>query len=137
MVGSFMFDFDTATMSKCLKVPSEKFRDKLKSDARRLHDDHEEGTCRAAVARHGARRVVPEALRRRAGRHARWRTSRAKPNLPPSSCAEKELSDPDWTFRRGRKLVESGVKISADTPSDRKHLHKARGGLIRVHLLGA
>ena len=31
MVGSFMFDFDTATMARCLKVPSEKFRDKLKT----------------------------------------------------------------------------------------------------------
>ncbi len=31
MAGSFMFDFDTEKMSKCLKVPSEKFRDKLKS----------------------------------------------------------------------------------------------------------
>ena len=30
MVGSFMLDFDTETMSKCLKVPSEKFRDKLR-----------------------------------------------------------------------------------------------------------
>ncbi len=44
------------------------------------------------------------------------------------------MSDPEWTFRAGRKLVESGVKISAD-----RHLtesaHKARGGLIRVRLL--
>ena len=30
MVGSFMYDFDTETMAKCLKVPSEKFRDKLR-----------------------------------------------------------------------------------------------------------
>ena len=30
MVGSFMFDFDTQTMVHCLKVPSEKFRDKLR-----------------------------------------------------------------------------------------------------------
>ena len=27
--GSFLFDFDGATMARCLKVPSEKFRDKL------------------------------------------------------------------------------------------------------------
>jgi len=29
MVGSLMFDFDTATMARVLKVPSEKFRDKV------------------------------------------------------------------------------------------------------------
>ena len=29
VVGSLMFDFDTATMSKVLRVPSEKFRDKV------------------------------------------------------------------------------------------------------------
>src|SRR3990170_4388319 len=29
VVGSLMFDFDTATMSRVLKVPSEKFRDKI------------------------------------------------------------------------------------------------------------
>jgi lipoate-protein ligase A len=39
MVGSFMFDFDTETMSRCLKVPSEKFRDKLKASGYALEKE--------------------------------------------------------------------------------------------------
>jgi len=33
-VGSFMLDFDVETMARCLKVPSEKFRDKLRGTLR-------------------------------------------------------------------------------------------------------
>jgi lipoate-protein ligase A len=132
MVGSFMFDFDTATMSKCLKVPSEKFRDKLKSTLddymttmkRELRDVPSREQVRTIFLKHCA-----DALG-------------VSPQLDEPSAAEleaiadqeRELSDPDWTYRKGRKFVEGGVKISSE-----RHLtesaHKARGGLLRVQLL--
>ena len=44
------------------------------------------------------------------------------------------MSDPEWTFRKGRKFVEMGVKISSGTHLT-ESMHKAPGGLIRTHLL--
>lgn len=132
MVGSFMFDFDTATMSKCLKVPSEKFRDKLKSTLddymttmkRELPNIPSRDQVRAIFLKHcaDALGVTPEL------------DKPTEVELAAIAVQEKELSDPDWTYRKGRKFVEGGVKISAE-----RHLtesaHKARGGLVRVQLL--
>ena len=53
-----------------------------------------------------------------------------------AAIAEQEtaLSNPDWTHRQGRKLVELGVKIAAGTHLT-ESAHKARGGLIRANLV--
>ena len=132
MAGSFMFDFDTATMAKCLKVPSEKFRDKVKATL----DDYMTTMIKELD-------TPPErdALKSLFLAHcAAWLgvTTEADEPTPAEVAAidqqEKDLADPDWTYMKGRKLVGSGVKISADV-----HLteaaHKAPGGLIRVRLL--
>lgn len=132
MVGSFMFDFDTETMSKCLRVPSEKFRDKL----RQTLNDYmatmvkELGTApdRASVKRsflsHCAEVLKVEPVE----------DHPSEEELAAIEVAEQELSDPEWTFMQGKKLVEMGVKISAETHLT-ESAHKARGGLIRVNLL--
>lgn len=133
MVGSFMFDFDTATMARCLKVPSEKFRDKL----RQTLDDYMTTIAKELPA-------PPERTRLKAlflANCAKVLGVEPVEDQPTSeewaaiSAAETALVDPDWTHLQGRKLVEMGVKISAGT-----HLteaaHKAPGGMIRVHLLG-
>ncbi len=132
MAGSFMFDFDTATMSKCLKVPSEKFRDKLKSTL----DDYMT-TMIKELENPPSRDEVIEIFLRHCGAWLGVEIERSEPlDRELAAIAEQEsaLGEDAWTFSRGRKLVEAGVKISADT-----HLtaaaHKAPGGLIRVHLL--
>lgn len=132
MVGSFMIDFDTETMSKCLKVPSEKFRDKL----RQTLDDYmttivkltgsepDRADLKARFLRHCADvlGVTPEY------------SEPTEAELAAIDAAEAALADPDWTEVQKRKLVALGVKIASDT-----HLteaaHKAAGGLIRVNLL--
>jgi lipoate-protein ligase A len=132
MVGSFMFDFDTATMARCLKVPSEKFRDKLKSTL----DDYMTTMAKEMPALPDRKDVLDRFLRHCAD------VLRVEPQFDKPTPAETEaiaqqeheLADPEWTSRQGRKLNELGVKISAG-----RHLtesaHKARGGLIRTHLL--
>jgi lipoate-protein ligase A len=132
MVGSFMFDFDTATMSKCLKVPSEKFRDKLKATlddymttmTKEMAQLPERDEVRAIFLRHCADvlEVTP---------HMDIAT---QAELEAIAAQERELSDPDWTYRKGRKLTEAGVKIAAGVHLT-ESAHKARGGLIRTHLL--
>lgn len=132
MVGSFMLDFDTATMAQCLRVPSEKFRDKL----RQTLDDYMTtvvkqlgsippredlltcffGHCRDVLGLDPQRDQPTE---------AEWRAIEA---------AEADLVDPEFIEMQGRKFVALGVKIAADTHLTESAL-KAPGGLIRIHLL--
>ncbi len=132
VAGSFMFDFDTATMAKCLKVPSEKFRDKLRTTL----DDYMT-TMRKELPEPPAREALIALF---LGHCARWLGVEPEYDRPDAretaAIAEQEalLADPEWTYGVGRKFVAGGVKIAAGT-----HLteaaHKAPGGLIRVHLL--
>jgi lipoate-protein ligase A len=132
MVGSFMFDFDTATMAKCLKVPSEKFRDKLKSTlddymttmTRELDTLPSRDHVKALFLKHCAAALGVDPVEDR------------PTAADEAAIAEQEaaLSDPQWTHRQGRKFVELGVKISAGTHLT-ESAHKARGGLIRARLL--
>lgn len=132
MVGSFMLDFDTATMSKCLKVPSEKFRDKL----RQTLDDY----MTTMVKLLGARPDRAELKARFLGHCADVLGVEPVDYQPtPEEVAaidraEVDLLDPEWTDVQHRKLVALGVKIAADTHLT-ESAHKAPGGLIRVNLL--
>ncbi|MDR3472993.1 MAG: lipoate--protein ligase [Devosia sp.] len=133
MVGSFMFDFDTATMARCLKVPSEKFRDKL----RQTLDDYMTTMVKLL-------QVPPSREAVKARFLANCATvlgvepvedQPTRDELAAIKKAEADLADPGWTYLQGRKLVEMGVKIAAGTHLT-ESAHKAPGGLIRVHLLG-
>ncbi len=132
MVGSFMFDFDTQTMVRCLKVPSEKFRDKLRQSL----DDYMTTMAKLLP-------VPParEALKARFLAHCADVLGVEPVESTPTGAewaaiekAERELADPAWTYSQGRKLVEMGVKIAAGTHLT-ESAHKAPGGLMRVHLL--
>jgi lipoate---protein ligase len=132
LVGSFMLDFDTAMMAKCLKVPSEKFRDKLRQTlddymttmVKQLGRMPDRADLKARFLRHCADALgvdpVPDQPTA-----AEWKAIER---------AEAELADPEWTDVQHRKLVALGVKIAADTHLTESAL-KAPGGLIRVHLL--
>jgi len=130
--GMFLFDFDTATMARCLKVPSEKFRDKL-------HKTLEEYVT-------SMRRLLPQVPARETVKALFLRHIAACLNMSPRASAAStreqaaiadeitRLSDPAWTARIGRKFVGSGVKVTADTYLT-EGLCKAPGGLVRVQLL--
>lgn len=132
MAGSFMFDFDTATMAKCLKVPSEKFRDKLKATL----DDY-----MTTMKRELDTPPTRQEIKRLFLKHCADCLD-VTPETGEATAAEQEaiaeqekaLTDPEWTYRVGHKFVDQGVKISADTHLT-ESAHKAPGGLIRVHLL--
>ena len=133
MVGSFMFDFDTAAMARCLKVPSEKFRDKL----RQTLDDYMTTMTKELPALPDRADLIARFLRHCAdvlGVTPEFDTPTTAEAAAIAAAGER-LGDPDWTGMQGRKLVEMGVKIAAGTHLT-ESAHKAPGGLIRVHLLG-
>jgi lipoate-protein ligase A len=132
LVGSFMFDFDTAMMARCLKVPSEKFRDKLKTTL----DDYMT-TMTKQLERVPSRDEVKALFLKHCGETLGVTVVEDGPTAAEIKAIEAEdaaLSDPAWIYRQGRKLLELGVKIAAGTHLT-ESMHKARGGLIRVHLL--
>ncbi len=130
--GMFLFDFDAATMARCLKVPSEKFRDKLQttledyvtSMRRLLPQVPSRETVKSIFMRHVADclDVIPQEF--------------VTNEIEDAAVAEEagRLSDPAWTSRTGRKFVSHGVKVAADTYLT-EGASKAPGGLIRIQLL--
>jgi lipoate-protein ligase A len=129
LVGSLLFDFDTELMSRVLRVPSEKFRDKM---VQSLHDymttiRRELGD--AAPDRPSAVRWLVEAFAEVLGEP-----------IEPSGLTEAEqrrvalwarkLFAPDFVYRHGG-WVRTGVKIREDVYL-REGAYKAPGGLVRV-----
>lgn len=131
MVGSFMFDFDIDTMACCLKVPSEKFRDKLHDSLRDYIT-----TIRRELDEIPSREQLLEIFLHEVSAHLDIPTHPDKPH-PHEQVAitrwEEKLHDPDWLQQAGRRLT-TGVKITGGVHLS-EGLHKAPGGLIRVRLL--
>jgi lipoate-protein ligase A len=130
--GMFLFDFDAALMARCLRVPSEKFRDKLcagledyvTSMRRLLGEAPPRRAVAAAFVAHAAGCLGLAAA-----------AASARPDEVAAIAAEEgHLLDPRWLGRVGRKLVPAGVKLAAGV-----HLtegcHKAPGGLLRARML--
>lgn len=128
MVGSLMFDFDMATMSRVLKVSSEKMRDKVfqslqeymttmtrelgSSPERAMVVQHYIERCAAALGRE----ITAGALNEREEALAR--------ELDERFAREEWLAMKGGTQRRGVKIHEDVRVVEA--------AHKAPGGLIRV-----
>ncbi len=132
MVGSFMFDFDTETMAKCLKVPSEKFRDKLRSGL----NDYMSTMKKELVDVPDRQRVKALFLEQVAATLGVTpvEDSPTAAELAAIAEQESELSDSEWTYQLGRRFVAMGVKIAAGTHLT-ESAYKAAGGLVRAQLL--
>ncbi|MGE0119488.1 MAG: hypothetical protein AB7S71_08725 [Dongiaceae bacterium] len=130
--GMFLFDFDTGAMARCLKVSSEKFRDKL-------HKTLDEYVT-------SMRRLLPELPSRAAVKSIFLRHVADCFDVAPHESAPTEseevavaeevvrLADPDWISQVGRRFAARGVKVAAGTYLS-EGAYKAPGGLIRVRLL--
>ncbi|MEJ2059057.1 MAG: lipoate--protein ligase [Gammaproteobacteria bacterium] len=131
-VGSFMFDFDFDMMAQCLRVPSEKFRDKLRQG---LGDYIT--TMRRELGQPPSREAVIGAFLEQVARDLAVNIVASEPTgaeLERIAEQERALTDPEWTYSVGRRLIEKGIKLAAGTHLT-LHDHKAPGGLIRVQLL--
>jgi lipoate-protein ligase A len=130
--GMFLFDFDGPLMARCLRVPSEKFRDKLCAGLEEYVT-----SMRRLLGAVPPRREVAAAFVANSARCLGLAAAAdtARPDEAAAIAAEeRHLVDPQWLSRIGRKLVPAGVKLAAGV-----HLtdgcHKAPGGLLRARLL--
>jgi lipoate---protein ligase len=132
MVGSFMFDFDVDTMARCLKVSSEKFRDKLRQGMQDYMT-----TLTRELGQPPERAHVKSLFLNAIEEHLGYRPEESA--LTPAEQQALDgvrslLQDPEWIYQKGRRIVSTGVKIAAGTYLV-EGVHKARGGLIRVRML--
>jgi lipoate-protein ligase A len=127
LVGNLILDFNYQKMSRVLKVPDEKFRDKvykslqenLSTIRRELGEVPPRESLVSSLARHFEKLLGPLP-----------RTEMdAELEGEVSRLAAEFLQD-EWLFKIGRKTKGRTVKIAAGV--EVKHLlHKAPGGLIR------
>jgi lipoate-protein ligase A len=128
VVGSLMFDFDRETMSRVLKVPSEKMRDKVFQGLRDYMT-----TIREELGGLPDRSEV-------VGLYKRELAEALGAELVPSEWTEAEearareldqtLGSPEWLEQKGAARRE-GVKIHEDVQV-RECAWKAPGGLVRI-----
>lgn len=134
-VGNLILDFDFETMSKVLKVPDEKFRDKVKKTIqenmttikRELGEDeagrYSEADLNGMMAEELGTLVGPLEPMEMDGRlREKMRELEAR------------MHTDEWLHRRGRVRNGRMVKIKSGLEAVHR-MHKARGGLIRFDCL--
>ena len=128
VVGSLMYTFDKKTMSKVLKVPSEKMRDKIFESLEAYMTTMTEelgSTPDRAQVKELYMKKVSEAL----GAEVYEGEWTAEEEAMAQEIDARFMSD-EWLYQKGR-LQQQGVKIHQDV-----HIveaaFKSQGGLIRV-----
>lgn len=129
LVGSLLFDFDIRAMSRVLRVPSEKFRDKMVSSLEEYM---------TTIRRELGAQAPPEALvvRRLVEAFAALLAEPVVPDvLNPRESAllahyRRRLFAPEFVYQ-GEGWQQPGVKIREGVRL-LEGVHKAPGGLVRV-----
>lgn len=128
LVGSILMDFDVLSMARALRVPSEKFRDKLISSLFDYMTTVRRELGPATPSRERAAELLVEAFAETVGEPAVPGDLTTQEKFALSEF-ESLLFSPEFVFSRDG-ILRSGVKISEGV-----HLyegvHKSRGGLIR------
>jgi lipoate-protein ligase A len=129
VVGSLMYTFDKKTMSKVLKVPSEKMRDKIFESLEAYMTTMTEelgSTPDRAMVKDLYMKKVSEAL----GAEVYEGEWTAEEEAMAQEIDARFISD-EWLYQKGQLRQQQGVKIHQDV-----HIveaaFKAQGGLIRI-----
>jgi lipoate-protein ligase A len=131
-VGNLILDFDYETMARVLKIPDEKFRDKVRKTIEEnlsTIDRELSKTASAQPDEQALNNMVAEEFAKTVGRL----TPAAQDDrlINKMKMLEASMMDKAWLYRKGKRAVERSVKIRAGL--EVKHrLHKATGGLIRA-----
>lgn len=128
MAGSLMFDFNFELMARVLKVPSEKFRDKVYQSLQQYMT-----TMKRELGEEPDRQSVKDMLIEQCRRVLGVEVERGELTTEELGVIEgldERFLSAEWLHHRGG-LRRQGVKISG-TVRVAEAAHKAKGGLIRV-----
>lgn len=133
LVGNFILDFDYDTMSKCLRVPDEKFRDKV---FKTLQENL--STFLRETGQKPDTRSLGDSLAKRYEKifgKMEWKTEVEDDLLQKADELHKERFADDWLyFNDRRRPTARSVKIR-DGVNVIQNLIKTPGGLVRVTLV--
>ncbi len=130
VVGNIMFDFNYREMSRVLRVPSEKFRDKV-YDSMQIYLSNLRRELGHIPDRDKVKKILIMEFEKLLG------VSLQKGDLTSDeqqvlAGIDKRFTDPEWLYEKGRKL-NNWLKISADVKV-MESVYKSPGGLIRTIL---
>lgn len=129
LVGNFIMDFDHETMSKCLRVPDEKFRDKvyktLQENLTTIKKVTGEMPDTALIAEELFSRFIPLL-----GSHP-IKNKADDALVAKADELFKQMDTPEWLFENDNRQSEGSVKIREGVYVIQQ-AYKAAGGLIQV-----
>ncbi|MCP4626877.1 MAG: lipoate--protein ligase family protein [bacterium] len=130
-VGNLILDFDYQTMSRVLKIPDEKFRDKVKQTI-----EENLSTIRRELGKERAGQWDETTLNQMMVEEFEKILGPMDPAGKDSLLVDKmqalklEMMRDDWLYRRGKRVEGRIVKIRSGLEVVQR-THKATGGLIR------
>ena len=130
VAGSLMFDFNYELMSRVLRVPSEKFRDKLYSTMREYLTTINRELGDDAPERSDAERILVECFAETLGDEVVADEPRPD-ELEAIERQEERIASEEWLHLDGLPPSGNAVKI-AEGVNVVEGVHKAPGGLIRA-----
>jgi lipoate-protein ligase A len=134
-VGNLIVDFDYETMARVLKIPDEKFRDKVKKTIQENLT-----TIRRELGEEGAAQWDEDTLNNLLAETFEKLLGPMIPVGKDSLPADKmqtlklKMMGDDWLYRRGKRVGGRVVKVRSGLEVVQR-VHKAAGGLIRVEFL--
>lgn len=129
VVGSLIFDFDYETMVRVLKVPSEKFRDKVYHSMREYLTTIRRELGSRAPSWEDGKHILIEEIAKSLSQDIHLDQLNEREQAEMDRWRETLTSD-EWLYQAGG-LRHKGLKI-AEGVHVREAAHKAPGGLIRA-----
>ena len=130
VAGSLLFDFNYELMVKVLRVPSEKFRDKLYDTMREYLTTIGRELGDAAPPREEAERILVECFAETLGDEVVFDEPRPD-ELAEIARQEERIASAEWLHLDGLPASGAGVKV-AEGVHVREGMFKAPGGLVRA-----
>jgi lipoate-protein ligase A len=130
-VGNLILDFDYATMARVLKIPDEKFRDKVKKTI-----EENLSTIRCELGLDKASHWNEDRLNNMMAEEFAKLVGPLTPQDKDPALIEmmaqlqEKMMQDEWLFRRGKRVDGRKVKVRAGLELLQR-VHKATGGLIR------
>ena len=131
-VGNLILDFDYETMARVLKIPDEKFRDKVKKTI-----EENLSTIRRELGEDQAGQLDEDTLNQMMAEEFEKLLSPMIPAGRDSVLIDKmqelkqKMMGDDWLYRRGKQIDGRVVKVRSGLEVVQR-MHKATGGLIRT-----
>ena len=134
-VGNLILDFDYETMARVLKIPDEKFRDKVKKTI-----EENLSTIRRELGEDEAGQWDEDTLNNMLAKEFKKLLGPMTPSGKDSLLVEKMqalklgMMCDDWLYRRGKQVNGRVVKVRSGFEVVQR-IHKATGGLIRAEFV--